>query len=64
MTTDKEFKQEESPPVSAPGATAARHRREITSAELFGEAREIKIRHSDDVYTLRRTNKGKLILTK
>ena len=39
-------------------------RREITSAELFGDSREIQIRHADEIYTLRQTNKGKLILTK
>jgi hemin uptake protein HemP len=41
-----------------------RQRREVTSTELFGDSREINIRHADEVYTLRRTNKGKLILTK
>lgn len=46
--------------VSAPGAA----RREITSAELLAGAREIRIRHADEVYTLRQTSKGKLILTK
>lgn len=39
-------------------------RREISSAELFGDGREIHIRHADEIYTLRQTNKGKLILTK
>ena len=43
---------------------APRARREITSAELFGDGREIFILHADEVYTLRQTNKGKLILTK
>lgn len=42
----------------------ARARREITSAELFSGGREIHIRHADQIYTLRQTNKGKLILTK
>jgi hemin uptake protein HemP len=42
----------------------AQPRRVITSAELFGGAREIHIRHADEIYTLRQTNKGKLILTK
>jgi hemin uptake protein HemP len=41
-----------------------RARREITSAELFGSGRKLHIRHADEVYTLRQTNKGKLILTK
>jgi hemin uptake protein HemP len=56
--------------VKAPAAAESksapqpRTRREITSAELFGDSREINIRHADEVYTLRQTNKGKLILTK
>lgn len=44
--------------------TLRRQRREITSEELFGGSRELHIRHADEIYTLRRTNKGKLILTK
>lgn len=47
------------------GATAtARAKREITSAELFAGGREIHIRHAEEIYTLRQTSKGKLILTK
>ena len=42
----------------------APRRREIASVELFAGAREIDIRHADEVYTLRQTSKGKLILTK
>lgn len=45
-------------------ATANVPRREITSGELFAGRREIHIRHADEVYTLRQTSKGKLILTK
>lgn len=41
-----------------------RKRGEISSAELFGGSREIQIRHAGEIYTLRRTSKGKLILTK
>jgi hemin uptake protein HemP len=44
--------------------TVRRPRREIMSAELFGDGREIRIRHADEIYTLRQTAKGKLILTK
>jgi hemin uptake protein HemP len=55
-------------PIAQPGPETRqqepRARREITSAELFGGGREIHIRHADEVYTLRQTNKGKLILTK
>ncbi|MEW5863198.1 MAG: hemin uptake protein HemP [Pseudomonadota bacterium] len=39
-------------------------RREIDSAELFAGSREIGIRHAGEIYTLRQTSKGKLILTK
>ncbi len=52
------------PPAGAAGTQPARLRREITSAELFAGGREIHIRHADEVYTLRQTSKGKLILTK
>lgn len=37
---------------------------EIDSQELFQTARELKIRHGEDVYRLRRTGLNKLILTK
>ena len=47
-----------------PAGDQPRGRREITSAELLGTGREIRILHADEVYTLRQTNKGKLILTK
>lgn len=50
--------------VPAQGAAQPLRRREITSAELFAGGREINIRHADEIYTLRQTNKGKLILTK
>jgi hemin uptake protein HemP len=42
----------------------ARRRRELSSEELFGGSRTIGIRHADEVYTLRQTSRGKLILTK
>ncbi len=45
-------------------ASLRRERLEITSAQLFGGNRELRIHHADEVYTLRHTNKGKLILTK
>ncbi len=37
---------------------------EIALADLMGTARELHIRHGDDVYTLRLTSNGKLLLTK
>ena len=52
-----------------PGAHAGvdrvlRPRREVSSAELLGGGREIYIRHAGEIYTLRQTSNGKLILTK
>ena len=38
--------------------------REISSEQLLGEHREILIRHGEDVYRLRLTRNGKLILQK
>ena len=65
MTGDGGMKPQDAPRIPAvAGAAPARARREITSTELFGDAREVHIRHADEVYTLRRTSKGKLILTK
>ncbi len=37
---------------------------EWTSAQLFGRAQEVGIRHDGHLYRLRRTKLGKLILTK
>lgn len=51
------------PPASG-GVAQPRSRREITSSELLGDDREVHIRHAGEIYTLRQTNKGKLILTK
>lgn len=36
----------------------------VASAELFGDAQEVQIEHLSQVYRLRRTSLGKLILTK
>jgi len=38
--------------------------RRLTSAELLGGAREVLIEHESELYRLRCTSKGKLILTK
>lgn len=38
--------------------------REVDSATLLAGAREIAIRHGDEIYRLRHTRNGKLILTK
>ena len=55
-------RRQESPDEQA--APSRRERREIASKDLFGANREVHIRHADEIYTLRQTNKGKLILTK
>lgn len=41
-----------------------RYRRRMSSAELFGPAREIVIEHGSNEYRLRVTSNDKLILTK
>lgn len=48
-----------------PGADAPREApRRVSSAELLGPAGELRIEHAGEVYHLRATSKGKLILTK
>ena len=44
--------------------TAQAQRPRIRSEELFGGQRELLIEHAGEVYSLRQTSKGKLILTK
>ena len=39
-------------------------RRQIRSDDLFGGHRELLIEHAGELYLLRQTSKGKLILTK
>lgn len=51
-------------PVAAGPATAGRGPAVWCSAELFGDAQEILIEHQSQLYRLRRTSLGKLILTK
>lgn len=49
----------------APSSLASPDRaKRISSAELFGGAREVLIDHSGETYRLRHTSQGKLILTK
>ena len=45
-------------------ARAATPVRRIPSLELLGAAAEIEIEHAGQIYRLRRTSLGKLILTK
>ena len=56
-----------SPAESVPskdGANPSLSRRTIKSSELLGERNELHIEHNGEVYLLRRTSNGKLILTK
>ena len=64
--TGKEFEatvasSEATPPQSLPGRNDGRV---IDSRTLFGQAREIRIAHNGESYSLRMTRLGKLILTK
>lgn len=56
------------PPPSRAGAPSDAHAaspvRRIHSRELLGAAAEIEIEHAGQIYRLRRTSLGKLILTK
>jgi len=51
---------------AAPAGAQGQHamRRQVRSSDLFGGCREVLIEHSGEMYSLRRTSKGKLILTK
>jgi hemin uptake protein HemP len=52
--------------IDAPASTAGNQsqRRQIRSDELFSGQREVLIEHAGELYSLRQTSKGKLILTK
>jgi hemin uptake protein HemP len=52
------------PPAIAPAPSPEGPPRRVTSAELIGHARELRIVHAGEEYRLRITSKGKLILTK
>lgn len=45
-------------------ASAASGPRTISSGVLLGGERELRIEHAGELYSLRQTSKGKLILTK
>lgn len=53
-------KQEESMPAEESSGAV----RTVTSEQLFGPAREVRIEHQGERYRLRLTRLGKLILTK
>jgi hemin uptake protein HemP len=52
--------------VSLPADTSGNHvqRKQIRSDDLFSGQREVLIEHAGELYSLRHTSKGKLILTK
>ena len=45
-------------------STTVAPRRQLASRELFGGGKELHIEHNGEIYTLRQTRQGKLILTK
>lgn len=51
------------PPLTDASA-AQPARKTVSSSELFGASREVRIVHHGEQYTLRLTRLGKLILTK
>jgi hemin uptake protein HemP len=50
------------PPAERKAATSAR--RTVRASELFAGARVLAIEHRGEIYCLRQTSRGKLILTK
>lgn len=64
------MQQNNKPRDGKPQITASRapdhanQRRQIRSAELLDGCREVSIEHAGELYLLRQTSKGKLILTK
>ena len=51
-------------PAPPPAPNAETRVRRVTSADLIGDARELRIEHAGEEYRLRITSKGWLILTK
>jgi len=51
-------------PVGASARTGSGTPQTLESRQLFGNAREVLIRHGAETYRLRQTQAGKLILTK
>ena len=52
------------PPLNSPVPEVGSRLRTIDSRALLGSAREVRIHHQGENYTLRLTRLGKLILTK
>jgi hemin uptake protein HemP len=64
MDMDDQHNKPPEVPPSTPQPLPASDETVISSETLFGTQREVLIRHSDDLYRLRITRTGKLILTK
>ncbi len=64
MKTAAPITAAEQPGTPAMAAGNQTQRRQIRSDELFGSQREVLIEHAGELYSLRQTSKGKLILTK
>ena len=45
-------------------SVSATTRRKLASRDLLGGGNDLQIEHNGEIYTLRQTSKGKLILTK
>jgi hemin uptake protein HemP len=63
---ENDLRRESEPdPVEERSAPANRQtKRRVSSSDLLGTRRELLIDHLGEVYVLRHTSKGKLILTK
>jgi hemin uptake protein HemP len=54
----------QAPPRDAAAEDAAKALPRLAASQLFGEASELELIHQGEVYRLRITRNGKLILTK
>ncbi len=61
---DKQATPSSVPPMTLPRAPASPAPRRLRSQDLLGQDRELEIEHAGQLYRLRLTNLGKLILTK
>ncbi len=64
MKPDEAALEFENPDTPSAASRSAQGRRIIRSEELFGLNREVRIQHQGDLYVLRLTKLGKLLLNK
>ncbi len=50
--------------MDTPKVNAEKHQQVIKSEQLLGKNQQVQILHNGEIYTLRKTKQGKLILTK